>query len=277
MQDVPRKASTVLVGALLAATLFMAYTIGNTASATHQPADKTTVAASSIDEVGDNGTAEPVLREEMKVSSPSDLILQLTAECSILTYLQTGEEPGSAGENEDTASSTGQIRMWITVDGRVVPVSAMDSRPNEPGVQIDDGKIVFCNRTYTRHVEDSETNPPDGDGIDTEEDYIRTRTANAFNWFALDTGFNYDSPSNGNNILEIIVWAEYTKSPRTCTNLANPIGETSCADALVGRRSLIVEPVHAANDENTLPAGESGTTPISPSPMQSPGGKPGKP
>jgi hypothetical protein len=272
MTEVPRKATTALVGALLAATLFIGYTVSHTAFATHQPADKTTVAASSVDEVGETGTAEPILRDEMKVSSPSDLILQLTAECSILTALQTGERPGSPAENTDSASATGQIRMFVTVDGVVVPVSGMDVNPALPGVQTDDGKVVFCNRTYERKVKDSE----DEDGLDTEEDYIRTRAANAFNWFALDTGFNYDSPDNGNNILEIIVWAEYTKAPAcTAAESADPIGAT-CADALVGKRSLIIEPVHAANDENTLPAGESGTTPITtPSPMSSPGGKPG--
>lgn len=276
MQGTTRKVSTVLLGFIAAVTLFVAYSIGNIAQATHQPADKTTVAAATIDQVGATGSHVPILREEMKVSSPSDLILQLSAECSILTALQTGEGPGGPGEPSDSARAEGQIRMWITVDGVPVPVSAADSDPRTQGVQIDDGKVVFCNRTYERKVTDSEVNDPE-DGIDTEEDYIRTRTANAFNWFALDTGFNYDSPTNGNNILEIIVWAEYTKAPAcTTAQSVDPIGAT-CADALVGKRSLIIEPVHAANDENTLPGGEAGATPATPSPMASPGGKPGKP
>lgn len=264
MQEALRKASTPLVGALLAATLFVGYTISNTAFATHQPADKTTAAASSIDLINGSGTPVVVLREEMKVSSPSDLIIQLTSECSLLNYLQTGEATGASGET-DISSSEGRVEMWVTVDDKIVPVSTADADEDPTnGVQADDGRVVFCNRTYSRQVADSENAM---DGVDTEKDFIRTRSANAFNWFALDTGFVYDNPANGNNILEIEVWAEYTHSPRRCTQ-ENPLNESSeCADAFVGRRSLIIEPVHAANDENTGPAGEGGTTPL---PSQSP-------
>lgn len=188
------------------------------------PANKVAAVGTQTEHFDD---ATPVLEEQLKVSSPADLILSLTAECSIITELTTG------GESPDSSSAEGQVEMWITIDGTPVPVSSTEG---------DDGGVVFCNRAYGRSVEDTE-----GDGdVDSEDDYIRTRTATAFNWLALDTGFAYDSLENGQNILDVVVWADYTASTE---------GE-AVADAWVGARSLIIEPTNAAVNESTGVAGE---------------------
>jgi hypothetical protein len=201
-------------------------------------ADKAAAAASDVDTVGD--TEEVVLSQNMKVSSVSDLILQTTAECSILTSVLTDTDGESSG-------SFGQVEMWITIDGTKVPVTS----DNPTG-----GDVVFCNRAYARMISDTED---PSDGIDSEDDFIRTRTANAFNWMAFDVGTKYDKPGipagDPNNNVQLQLHARYTKSPQECPtrdadNALAPYGE-SCADAYVGSRTLIAEVVHAINNEQT--------------------------
>jgi len=185
-------------------------------------------AAGSTMEVFGPGERVLLLDETLKVSSVRDLILQVSSECSILTALATNND-------QQQADSSGQIRMWIEIDGKPVPVSEDDEG---------DGRVVFCNRTYERRVTDQED--PE-DGIDAEDDYIRTRTANAFNWVALDSGTFYDNPTNGNNILDIRLYAELTESA-SCEEGEPILGQT-CAQAIVGNRSLVIENTNAQNTE----------------------------
>ena len=225
---------------------------------TTAPADKAAVTASDVDTVDDT---EVVLEEQMKVDSTIDLILQASAECSILTSLMTEGGPDAATESD---GAFGQVKMWLTIDGNVVPVSSDDE---------DGGKVVFCNRASQRTVSDEE-DPTDG--LDSEDDFIRTRTANAFNWMAFDAGTAYDEAYNGNNIVDIALHAEYdrettgTGDPKCedggADNALAPLGQT-CADAFIGSRTLIVEATHAANGETydpdpatSEPAADSGTS-----------------
>lgn len=228
MLKVLRKASTPLIGALLAATVFMAYS--TIATATHQPADKVQASGSDIEHVQDDTV---VLSETMRVSSPSDLIIQVTAECSILTALTTNND-------NPTSTATGSVRFHVEVDGIPVPV-ATDEGAGQDDAEDDDnevGEVTFCNRAYSRTVVDEED---PADGIDEESDYIRTRTANAFNWFAINSGTTYDVGND--NLLTIEVIADYDTST---------VGEAT-ADAFVGSRTLIIEPVHSQNDQQVGP------------------------
>lgn len=217
--------------ACAAAAAVPAVMFGQSAVATHEPANK---AAATAHGVAEFDRSAVLLQERIKVSSPYDLILQLTSECSIVTELTTG---GTGAE--DFSEASGSIRMYITLDGKRVPISTVDQQPNTPGTQNDDGEITFCNRTYGRTVQDA-----DGDGnVDQEDDYIRTKNANAFNWLALDVGSSYDNPANGNNIIDVVVHAEYETSEEG----------RAFADAFVGRRSLIMEPTNASVHEQVTP------------------------
>lgn len=242
MQEALRKASTPLVALLLAATLFMAYSVGNTANATHEPANKGAAAGSDIDEVSD---ATPILSETMRVSSPEDLIIQVTSECSILTALTTNNDSANA-------FAYGSVRLWVEVDGTRVPVATNDTAvdnddEDSDGADASDiGEVTFCNRAYERTVTDGED---PADGIDEESDYIRTRTANAFNWLALDTGVLYDSPDNGNNIINVTLWADFDTTT---------VGEAA-AEAFVGSRTMIIEPVKVSIHEQVEPQGGAGS------------------
>ncbi|MGH2808869.1 MAG: hypothetical protein ACRDKT_16510 [Actinomycetota bacterium] len=211
------------------------------AAADHEPAQKVAAAGSDIDQVEDD---TPVLTETVRVSSTQDLVLQLTAECSILTALTT---------NNDNPSSTafGSVRMRIEIDGTPVAVATDEITAGEEGEGEEDddpevGEVTFCNRTYSRTVTDEE-DPQDG--IDEEDDFIRTRTANAFNWLATDIGFNFDDPANGNNVVEIVVFADYD---------TDTMGE-ALADAFVGSRTLIAEPTNASVHEAVEPTGGDGS------------------
>ena len=139
------------------------------------------------------------------------------------------------------------MRLWVEIDGNNVPVATDDllAGPGEDDAADDDdevgevGEVTFCNRAYQRTVSDGEN-----DGLDSEHDYIRTRTANAFNWLALDTGFNYDNPANGNNVLHVVLWADFDET--------SAAGE-SVADAYVGSRTMIIEPVKVSVHEEVAP------------------------
>ena len=239
MQEVLRKASTPLVALLLAATLFVAYTGYNTANASHEPANKGAAAGSDVDTVGQD---ELLLSETMKVSSPEDLIVSVTAECSILTELTTNNA-------EPSSSAFGAVRLRVVIDGKEVPVSAADGAGGADDAADDDdeiGEVTFCNRAYSRTVTDQED---PADGIDEEQDFIDTRTANAFNWIALDTGVIYDSPTNGNNILTVELFADYDTSTT---------GE-AMAEAFVGSRTMVIEPIRLSIHEQVEPTGGAGS------------------
>ena len=263
-----------LLAIIAAAIVTIGLTV-NFATATHQPADKAAATSNDLDNLGTEGQTtdgDLLLSETMRVSSTSDLILQTTAECSILTSLHTlgGEQATS-----ETDGAFGQVKMWIELDNERVPVSTNDTATDPSDDSSDLGEIVFCNRAYARKVADQEENEgttgnPDGDGIDEEDDFIRTRTSNGFNWMAFDVGTEYDKPYNGNNIVDVKLYGEYDRNTREqsgtgaattpnqgcgsrqADNALQPYAKT-CAEAFVGSRSLIIEAVHAANHEQAAP------------------------
>jgi hypothetical protein len=217
------------------------------ADASHEPANKFAAAGSDLDTIPAEGD-QIVLSETMKVSTPFDLLLQLTSECSILTELTTGDGPDAASDN---AMAYGSVRMRIEIDDRPVPVASDDTATGGGADDTDDddneiGEVTFCNRAYERTVTDNEDQR---DGQDNETDYIRTRTANAFNWIATDVGRQYDSPANGNNIVKIEVIADYD---------ATTAG-TALAEAFVGSRTLVAEPTNLSVHERVDPQGGAGS------------------
>lgn len=233
-----RKGAVALAGVFVASALLVTYAAPE-AGADHEPANKVAAAGSTV-EVAAPGQTVPVLQERVKVSSPFDLILSLSAECDILTELTVG----GGGLTTDSASAFGQVRMFITIDGRRVPITTSDSSPPAPGTQDDDGKVVFCNRAHEKSIQDDED-----DGTDEHRDMTRTRQANSFNWLALDVGFNYDDPANGQNIVDIVVFAEFTETQ----------ANRGRAEALIGNRTLIAEPTNASVHEWVQPGDPGGS------------------
>ena len=211
-ETAPRRVSLVVAG-LAAGALLFGGVFG--AGATHLPADKVVASGSTLEVVGPNAEVT-ILSATLRSSSPSDLILSVTLECSIFTRLLTG--PSDNG-GVSTATAAGTVRTWIEVDGQIVPV-------NSSTAGNDRDKVTFCNRTYSRTVTDSE-DPLDGQDI--EEDFIDTKTANSFNWVRLNVG---------SGIHEITVKA---------TLVQETTGDAT-AEAAIGNRTLVVQPAKLAND-----------------------------
>jgi hypothetical protein len=182
---------------------------------TNYPADKMTVAASGLDSEAPNQTIQ-VLKAAMRTSTVEDLVFSLSEECSILTSVTV--------TGTDSQSAFGQIKMMITIDNpndtapdaaHIVPVSPNDTN--------DRGKVVFCNRAHQATSSFI--------AAQSYTSFLQTRDANAFNWLA---------PNVGNGIHTIGVWAQYQTSATT---------SSSTARAVVGKRSLVVQPTTQAQNQ----------------------------
>ena len=176
------------------------------AAQTQEAANKTSAMVAR----GDLQTLVPgqtvlILEEIVKTSKPTDLILGVTAESSIITEVTT--------VGNDTQTATGRIEVFIAIDGKVVPTVG-----NPP--QMDPGTVVFANRTYERQT----TLFDDEDA--TIRTFVDTRHAAGFNWMAFNVGSGTHS---------IQVFAVYTEK-ETARGMAKGV---------IGTRSLIVEPVKA--------------------------------
>jgi hypothetical protein len=125
--------------------------------------------------------------------------------------LFTDLDPLLVPESETVAT----VKVWVEIDGVPVPVT---SDPAKGGP--DDGRVVFCNRDFR-----ISTLIP----IVIDDLFIKTRSANAFNWGALNVGAG---------IHTIKVKAR----------LEGEVTVMGNAHAAVGKRTLIVEPSKLAND-----------------------------
>lgn len=198
------------------------------AAGSGMPANKAVAAGSKIKSIAVNGVEE-LMSATFKTSKPEDLLISISAECSILTDVVI---PGSAtGGATQTANARGAVRIWATLDGKIVPIEDVSAPPQDPSAPTHTGtdadKVTFCDRLHERTVTDKED---EEDGIDGSRDYIDTKSANAFNWVRLNAG-------SGPHTLK--VWGEFTTSA---------LGTGSNAKAYVGNRSLVIEPTKLAND-----------------------------
>lgn len=222
---------------LIAGVLVVGVTIPS-ADATHQPADKVVAAGNSVTPIP-SGTEVTILTTTLRTSKPTDLMIHASYECSILTKLTTG--PSTSQGASDTANASASIRSWIEIETngvtRIVPISAASSPPQDgstpnSGTKAQDG-VTFCDRTYERTVTDGE-DPLDG--IDEEEDYINTKTANAFNWVLLNAGSGIHTVRLKADLAEAGPCSASTSTNQTCS------------DGFIGNRTMIVEPAKLAND-----------------------------
>lgn len=207
-----------LFGLALAAVV--AWGSFGTAQATHSPANKVVASGTSL-EVTDalEGPVE-LMSARLKTSSPTDLMLQVTAECALWTDVAT--------TGNDSSTAIARVEIWIEIDGEVVPVSSDDTATGGTGTpievgQAEKGRVVFCNRAYQMTV----ANADDEDLM--IKMFNRTRNANAFNWLTLNVG-------SGQHEIKVFgsLTSEYTAN--------------AFAKAAIGKRTLIVEPTKLAND-----------------------------
>lgn len=177
-------------------------------------ANKVAASGSATEVAGPNEEIE-LLSATVKLSSPEDLMLSVTLECSINTTLTT--------IGDDRANASGSLDVWIEIDGFTVPVSTDDTT--------NPGEVTFCNRTYERQT----SMFGDDDQQHTIRSFIDTRTSHGFNWLALDELW----ATAEDNIHEIVVKGRLTQTEE---------GDAS-AQVVVGKRTLIIEPTKVANGE----------------------------
>jgi len=205
-----------------ASLLAVALTAGYLAQGTYAagtPANKVAAAGSETEILGANNSLI-VLSETVKINNPTDLIISASAECAIMTQV-TNSADGKASQ------AYGQIKFHVNIDGKPVPVAATDT---------DQGNVVFCSRVQEQQWTDS-NDPLKGndDGGDRLRQYLSTRDSNAFSWLALNVG----STGTTNNTHKIDLVATWTTSTTGA----------AVAEAIVGNRTLVLEPVKAANGE----------------------------
>jgi hypothetical protein len=122
----------------------------------------------------------------------------------------------------------------------VVPISSDSTQSQSPrptGTKPLDS-VTFCDREYQRTVTDEEN---DGDGLDRTEDFIRTKSANGFNWVQLNMQ---------NGIWYVRLMADLTEEVTCTVPVTFPPTDApdDCSEAEIGNRTLIVEPAKLAND-----------------------------
>lgn len=214
-----------------AGALAFALTAGYFAQGTYAagtPANKV-AASGSTTEIVHAAADTLLLSETVRINNPTDLIIGVTAECAILT-----EVTNSA--NGQTERAFGEVKIYVTIDGIPVKVSSTDAEA---------GKVVFCNRAQEQQWTDSQDPVTGGDdGEDQLRQYLDTRTANAFNWMALNVGTTYPG-IDGSDVHKIEVWADWDVQAT-----ANAV-----AKAAVGNRTLVLEPVKAAVGETVTEVG----------------------
>lgn len=199
--------------ALALAGVVVGMSVLNPATASDNlPANRMAASGSGVDILsvplteGESSEVHTILSGQVRLSSPMDLILRVTAECALWTDVTT------VGNDESEAVAT--VKVWVEIDGVPVPVASDDTGD-------DAGKVVFCNRAYKRATSAFENDNA------TIETFLRTRSANAFNWATTDI-------SGGAGLVhDIEVKAELTSQ---VTNVGS-------AQAGIGKRTLIVEPV----------------------------------
>jgi len=221
--------------ALVAAISITAVAIGQSSA---QPADKAFAAASKDKKFSATDGNQVLLTATVKNSKPTDMILQVSMECSIITDAVI---TGTQGATESTTTQ-GKVRTWITIDNdsNIVPIISSSDPPQDPSAQPkgdDSDKVTFCNRVFNRTAKDQET---PSNGLDYSRDYIETKDANAFNWLRLNMG-------SGTHVIKL--WGELTADPEgDCAFTAMATPGSSCAHAYVGSRSMIGEPTKLANN-----------------------------
>lgn len=180
------------------------------------PADKVSASGSTAEIAGPNEEIV-LLSETVKLSTPTDLMLSVSLECSILTEIAT--------VGNDVARASGIVDVWIEVDDFKVPVSTDDDGE-------DRGEVTFCSRTYQR-----ETSLFDDEDA-TIRSFIDTKTSHAFNWLALDELWL----ASDDNVHTIEVVAELQQDAEADQGDAT-------AQVVIGKRTLIIEPTKVANGQ----------------------------
>ncbi|MHB8606311.1 MAG: hypothetical protein ACYDCK_13765 [Thermoplasmatota archaeon] len=212
----PRNRIVLVATALAVVSMIIVSTGPSQGQSASQPANKMAVSGSALELMstsitgGQQSENVTLLTGTIKTSSPTDLIISLTAECALWTdTIVVG--------NSDS-QSVAQVVAWVELDGKAIPVAAGDTGAGA-------GRVVLCNRLFEMQTQ----NFPPEDQNATIKTFDHTRQANAFNWITLNVGSGTHS---------FVVKAEMDLSVSGMGN----------AQAAIGKRTLVVDPTMLAQD-----------------------------
>lgn len=215
--------------AVLAGALFLGLTAGTlldapaSAGPSPEPANKVAVSGSTLTEMtarigaGETNVTKEVLSATLKTSGPTDLILQLTAECALFTKTVT--------VGNDVSEAAARVKFFLKIDGERVLTTSFD----QGAIGADNGRIVFCDR-----LQGSETDRFENENA-TIRNYLDTRTANAFNWVVTDVG-------SGIHEIKVFATLEASVTDIESEGGAELPGDNGEAQAIIGQRTLVIEP-----------------------------------
>jgi hypothetical protein len=202
-----------------------------------QAANKIVVAGASYlvmtDDTEESATAslfeDPV--PTVKTSKRSDLLIQVNMECSVLTQTFVSNNPLFGPQ---ISRAEGRIVVWVEINGVVVPVDKYDVADEATGNV--PGEVVFCDRAHEKEFREIMEEDEEHGFNATIRDFQRTRGAHSFTWIALDVGFNH--PDTRDHTIEV-----FARLEAGTENDPDDSPQNALAEAVVGKRTLIVEPV----------------------------------
>src|SRR4051812_33368924 len=92
------------------------------------PANKAVAAGAKTEAIAP-GSEVTLMSATFKTSKPEDLLISVSAECSILTDVVIEGGPNATAE---TSSARGLVRVWVEVDGKIVPIQDTSTPPQDP-------------------------------------------------------------------------------------------------------------------------------------------------
>jgi hypothetical protein len=231
----------------VAATLLAGAAAQSVQADTFTAANKVGVSASDLQVINSTETASanplsPVtlMSTTFKTSTTEDLIIQVNAETGLYTAVgaKGSYDPLTSTTAINTSSTaTGQVIVWVELDGQPLPVTTQNPYAGVAGVTDDiygymNGPIVFNSRAFNLSTQ----NLTLGQQIAL---FIKTRSANSFQWFATNVG-------NGDHT--VVVKANLvTDTAQTVGGSTDFTYTTPAASAMIGQRTLNVEPLHLMN------------------------------
>jgi hypothetical protein len=209
------KTVSILRKALLGLAIVAVVLLGAQPGFAQEPANKPAVAINRNNPFlfVTPGQTMKILTELVKASKPTDLLLSVTAESSIITTLTT--------IGNDSSSAEGTLKVYIKIDNQIVMPTGTPGPGNPP--QGDTAEVVFANQSYSRTTS----------GNDTIATYLQTKHAAGFNWAVLNVG---------SGVHTIDVYATYDATTST----------DATATGVIGNRSLVVQPVKCQVNETVV-------------------------
>ncbi len=243
----------ILLGAvaILIAVLGVIWMPFQATADTFTAANKFGVSASDVQIMNQNQQANATVSQEytlfdpngttFKTSTPRDLIVTLNMECGLYTAVgaKGSYNPlSSTGTIQTSSTAIGQVIAWVELDGHPLATTLANpynniGDPNADPPTTSNGPVVFCNRAFNLSTQNFNI-----DQLITL--FIKTRDAHSYSWFALNVG-------NGTHTLvvksKLVAETASSGNGGSVTITYTP----PAASALVGQRTLIVEPVNLQN------------------------------